>query len=839
MSNENRTLLDAAVAPGTPVSRRPGARRLLEDCWTSIRNAVEPRITDVLLEALGPIARSDNEDVARPAKLALSRDRAFVQAYSDALQAEFKTAVADFVAHRVGDAKAPDRKSLALVDYGDMEFSTLIESSGARIRNAVDDEYTSVKLRVANLVREPDLRDGDHPFRPGMFLRAAHQALEKVGVPKEDLLRLTHCFDAPLIAPVRAAYAAVDHHLAAQGVSAELARTTITRNTAMGRNTVLGRNSLLGMPTNTGVGAPMTGGGLHFAGGMSAEQVLQGLYQRMQLLPSAGDAAPGMIGDPRQAAPGHYVPAPTLGGTSALRAMQALQGMPTMPTMQGVPSMPGGGFGLPPLPSAPMAGAAAAAGAAMLIEPGLLNALNEIQKLGAIALSAVQMGRPAPDAAINVAELRGKLAETASKQVDKLTIEIVGLLFDRINQDKHVPEEIKHLIQRLQFPLIKVALTDPELFVSPQHPARLLLDRIASTSIGWTREGEDNQRYLAEVQKVVHAVLAATDDGLGAFEKSLAAFEQYLTEEKTRDDDPVARAKRALAEAESREVMAINATIQVRSAFDGVQIESYLRDFLLQTWVRVLVAASLREKEKPGQVQRYLRIVPDLVWSVQPKINPEDRKRLVSVIPAVLATLREGVMLIDWPQAKMQEFFSKLMNSHALAVKALELAHGSPGVPFEPSTLSIKLDGIRFDAEPPAAEAAAPLHVSDDVVRHVIAEKHVPVNHLTLPPEAAATVAGPDDAQVDEIIARWKRGDWFNLRVGDVTERVRLRWISPRKTLYLFTPADGKQAHSLSPDSLRGYLRTGRIQPVESVPLFERAVHAVMQDLQGAAAGVH
>lgn len=836
MSNENRTLLDAAVAPGTPVSRRPGARRLLEDCWTSIRNAVEPRITDVLLEALGPIARSENEDVAKPAKLALSRDRAFVQAYSDALQTEFRTAVADFVAHRLAETRAPERKSLSLVDYGDMEFSTLIESSGARIRNAVDDEYTSVKLRVANLVREPDLRDGDHPFRPGMFLRAAHQALDKVGVPKEDLLRLTHCFDAPLIAPVRAAYAAVDHHLASQGVSAELARTTITRNTAMGRNTVMGRNSMLGVPTNTGLGAPLTGGGMHFAGGLSAEQVLQGLYQRMQLLPSAGYPGPGVVGDPRQAAPGHYMPAPTLGGTSALRAMQALQGMPTM---QGVPTLPGGGFGLPPLPTAAMAGGAAVGGAAMLIEPGLLNALNEIQKLGAIAMSAVQMGRPAPDAAINVAELRGKLTETASKQVDKLTIEIVGLLFDRINQDKHVPEEIKHLIQRLQFPLIKVALTDPELFVSAQHPARLLLDRIASTSIGWTSAGEDNQRYLAEVQKVVHAVLAATEDGLGAFEKSLAAFEQYLADEKTRDDDPVARAKRALAEAESREVMAINATIQVRSAFDGVQIESYLRDFLLETWVRVLVAASLREKDKPGQVQRYLRIVPDLVWSVQPKINPDDRKRLVSVIPPVLATLREGVLLIDWPQPKMQEFFSKLMNSHALAVKALELAHGSPGAAFEPSTLSIKLDGIRFDAEPEAAADAAPLHVSDDVVRRVIAEKHVPVNHLTLPPEAAAAAAGPDDAQVDEVIARWKRGDWFNLRVGDMTERVRLRWISPRKTLYLFTPADGRQAHSLSPETLRGYLRTGRMQPVESVPLFERAVHAVMQDLQGAAVGAH
>ncbi len=432
----------------------------------------------------------------------------------------------------------------------------------------------------------------------------------------------------------------------------------------------------------------------------------------------------------------------------------------------------------------------------------------------------------------------GKLAETASKQVDKLTIEIVGLLFDRINQDKHVPDEIKLLIQRLQFPLIKVALTDPELFVSPQHPARLLLDRIASTSIGWTKEGEDNQRYLAEVQKVVHAVLATTEDGLGALEKALAAFEQYLTEEKTRDDDPVSRAKRALAEAESREVMATNATIQVRSAFDGVQIESYLRDFLMETWVRVLVAASLREKEKPGRLQRYLRIVHDLVWSVW-QINSEDRKRLISVIPLVLATLREGVMLIDWPQAKMQAFFSRLMNSHALAVKALELAHGSPGVPFEPSTLSIKLDGIRFDAKPPAAEAAVPLQVSDDVVCHVIAEKHVPVNHLTLPPGAAATAAGPDDAQVEAIIARFRRGNWFNLRVGEVTERVRLRWISPRKTLYLFTPADGRQANSPSPEALRGYLRAGRIQPIESVPLFERAVYAVVQDLQGATASAH
>jgi len=90
------------------VARRPGARRMLEDCWTPIRNAVELRFGDILLETLGPLAKSDDEDEARPAKHILLRDKAALQAFSEALHAEFKQAVADFCAHR-----APDKASAA------------------------------------------------------------------------------------------------------------------------------------------------------------------------------------------------------------------------------------------------------------------------------------------------------------------------------------------------------------------------------------------------------------------------------------------------------------------------------------------------------------------------------------------------------------------------------------------------------------------------------------------------------------------------------------------------------------------------------------------------------
>ncbi|HEX7157138.1 MAG TPA: DUF1631 family protein, partial [Burkholderiaceae bacterium] len=399
-----------------------------------------------------------------------------------------------------------------------------------------------------------------------------------------------------------------------------------------------------------------------------------------------------------------------------------------------------------------------------------------------------------------------------------------------INRDRYVPEQIKELIGRLQFPLLKVALTDPELFVSPDQAARRLLDRIASTSVGWSPDGEDNARYLAGVQAAVHAVLASTGDPNGAFDRAYAQFETFLEEERTRDDDPVARARRALAEAENREIRAIKTTMQVRSAFDGVQLESYLRDFLLQVWVRVLIEASNREKTQPGLMRKYLDAVPELVWSVQPKISQDDRRRMIGTIPLVLSVLREGLRLVDWPAPRVQEFFGRLMNSHASAVKALEMAHGGPPQ-FVASTLRIKLDGFKVATEGDDLPVEA-ITISDDAVRHVLAEEGAGVMHLSKPEGEDFPAPSLDHHEAERMVAGWRNGMWFDLRVGGQLERVKLSWVSPRATLYLFTSAHGERAHSLSPESLVSYLQAGWLVPVEQTPLFSRAVEGVMFDLK-------
>jgi hypothetical protein len=471
----------------------------------------------------------------------------------------------------------------------------------------------------------------------------------------------------------------------------------------------------------------------------------------------------------------------------------------------------------------------------------LLASINEVQRLNALAAVAARSGSPTA-AAISErdeTQLRQHVAERATKQIDKLVIELVGMLFDRIHQDKHLPAEIKTALSRLQFPIMKVALSDSELFVSPLQPARRLMDRIASTAIGWIPEGEENQRYLNEVNKAVDTVVVAINEGPAIFEKALEEFEKYLNEERIRDDDPITRAKRALEEAETREVMSINAAIGVRRAFDGVQLESYLREFLLETWVKVLVAATLRERSHPDFAKKYRDMVPDLVWSVQPKINPDDRKRLVKTIPAVLNTLREGLQLIEHAPTQTQDFFTRLMASHAQAVKALEVAYGA--APVDAGLIKKRLDEVKIVEPPPPSDGEdEQLTIPASVVRSAAAANQAEVNVLDSPPTVAPEEMIPieelSDDEIDELIEGWERGSWFDLYTGQQVERVRLRWISPRRNFYLFTSAETGKAHSLAPLVLRGYVRAGRIRSAESAPLFERVVGDLMRDLGAPAA---
>ncbi|MGZ8255534.1 MAG: DUF1631 family protein, partial [Burkholderiaceae bacterium] len=74
---------------------------------------------------------------------------------------------------------------------------------------------------------------------------------------------------------------------------------------------------------------------------------------------------------------------------------------------------------------------------------------------------------------------------------------------------------------------------------SSAHPARKLIDRIAGTSAGWEPYGDDNARYLKEVDRVVTDILKNFETDITVFERLYGEFDKFVSDITPEDSDPV------------------------------------------------------------------------------------------------------------------------------------------------------------------------------------------------------------------------------------------------------------------------------------------------------------
>jgi len=461
----------------------------------------------------------------------------------------------------------------------------------------------------------------------------------------------------------------------------------------------------------------------------------------------------------------------------------------------------------------------------------LLQSIGEIQRTGLDDFVETGEFAGVPPTQ-TVSAMRGELISKSTRTVDKLTIELVGMLFDHVMQDKQVPAEIKARLSRLQFPVLKAALMDAAFFASSAHPARKLIDRIAGTSTGWEPYGDDNQKYLKEVDRVIAEILRNFETDLGVFDKIYSEFDRFVSDISPEDSDPVSRAKKALEAAEKHEILTINTTIQVRRAFERVDLEPYIKEFLLGPWVKVLVTASVRSETQPGFAKSFRDVIHELVWSVQPKASTEDRGKLVKIIPGMVRVLRDGLALVNVSERDRDAFFGKLMESHAMAVKPVDQAAYIKSSLLT-SELRAKIDGMQLSGMFPVTTVPGGIRVPTGQIMRAAQEHNADI----VMPDPLTDIARLDpveDARVQEEIGRWQRGNWFKLWNGTEFVQVRLRWMSPLRTLFLFATEKDHKAHVLSADMLKSYLARKYIEPLEGTALTKRAVDAVVADFESA-----
>ena len=380
-------------------------------------------------------------------------------------------------------------------------------------------------------------------------------------------------------------------------------------------------------------------------------------------------------------------------------------------------------------------------------------------------------------------QLRASLPQGALSRGDATTLDLLSRVFGSVLQDDGVAPETRELIGQLQLPVLRTALRDRSFFYQEAHPARRLLDLLSQA--GWDQQpGQDDPVYRA-MRSSVERVRGQDDPEFGA---ALAELEAGLAARDSAEqaglaapiDDATRREKRAAAERSAQRAVALRLA--------GEQVIPAVTGFLEGRWTAALALAYTIEDSRPGAIDNATRTMEDLIWSVKPKQTQEQRKTLIARLPALLASLNNWLDATRWQDAERLQFFAALAECHASIVRA----------PIELSPerqLELALEAAQQDALRRVAQEQEQARLQDE--------------------EAQAGARDPGLATV----ATLERGMRLELLEGEIVRRVRLAWVSPLRTLYIFSGAGRQEAFSLPAARLAELLKDGamRVAAAEGV----------------------
>lgn len=416
-------------------------------------------------------------------------------------------------------------------------------------------------------------------------------------------------------------------------------------------------------------------------------------------------------------------------------------------------------------------------------------------------------------------------------EVDEDVINLVSMLFEFILDDRTLPDSLKALIGRLQIPMLKVAVLDKTFFSRGSHPARRLLNEIASAALGWVDQ-DDAQRdsLYQKIEQVVQRLLNDFVDDPAIFSELLAEFMAFTGDERRRSELLEQRTR----DAEEGSAKAELARRQVEQALNerllGKTLPEVVVRLLQEAWSKVLMLTCLKHGVDSEEWQAALQTIDDLVWSVAPHEDPEARLRLLELVPGLLKALREGMVSAAFDPFSTSEFFSQLEALHVQAFQRFKRATSEPEVaPNEPeSTTNVTQAGIELPLlELPAAEevedAPAMVEVVEEIVLLAPGQTHPQEPDVVLPDDDEALL------QVDSL----RVGSWVEFQEDEEHKlRCKLAAIIKPTGKYVFVNRTGMKVLEKSRNALAVEFRRNSIRLLDDALLFDRALESVIGNLR-------
>lgn len=378
---------------------------------------------------------------------------------------------------------------------------------------------------------------------------------------------------------------------------------------------------------------------------------------------------------------------------------------------------------------------------------------------------------------------------------DEDAIDLVGMLFDVLLDERDLQADARSLLGRLLVPYVKVALLDRRMFLRKSHPARRLLNALAEgLAVMGHEQPERDREMLDQVERAVDRLVEEFNEDIAIFEAVEQDFNEFIERHRRR----IALAEKRAAEAQQGRERLDRARARAQADFEALLIgrepPAVVRTLLGNAWLQHLTLVVLRSgigapayREALDIGERVLELAAD--WPPPGPARIEAQAVLESAIAGMLATVGG--------------------DAEAAHVQADAVAAALSGTAVEEAaarTLTMRLTE-------PVAEPAR---------------------------ELDAPIAGEAAEYTRDEVERLRAltvGTWIDLCDADGEMKpAKLSWISPISGKRLFVNRRGLRVCVVSLDELAALLHSGQLIVREGESPFEQAMHQVLGRL-GAVVG--
>lgn len=377
--------------------------------------------------------------------------------------------------------------------------------------------------------------------------------------------------------------------------------------------------------------------------------------------------------------------------------------------------------------------------------------------------------------------------------MDEDAIDLVGMLFDVMLDERDLENRSREMIGRLVVPFVKVALLDRKMFVQKTHPARRLLNSLAEACEGNNGDSAAERVLMGKVEEIVDRLVAEFNENLAIFLTLEEEFRDFLSQHRRRVEIAERRATETQRGQEKLELARSRALSELEQrAPEGAGLPKAVDDFLRQPWLHHLTMAILRDGEEgPGTIEA-LAVADGVLEELA-----EARRHIVG-----------KPWLQVWQPALHRVFASVGLHGDAVVVAITALHDTLQAIAEARPELEKALPELpQVNLPPPATESVS----------------------VVLGAEAVAQSIDSADA---ERFRAMDIGTWLDFVDKDgKVQAGKLSWVSPISQRLLFVNRRGVRFCVASPEELAVMVRLGRLREHINDGAFDSAMQGVIDRL--------